>query len=1025
MEPELQTGSYYVLSPYDSIASTSSDYWLFFIDEQPEYLWGHQCSYVFVNHTDGSYYQIEKQLPPFKYNFILEQVSVPFNFTKAQFDFNIDNVPDNTNQNQLNSDKYAVMFLGNDGGSGYMWSALSHTYCGLLGHGYPAENIFVLSYDGTEGSETNYRLDLNNDEIPDILPVPCSSEQLGIIFQQLENELDEGDILYVFATTHGVQDEPHPTPSESNFVLWENELLDDDVFASMLEGINCSQMIFNIFACYAGGFTDELETLSNDARKTILTCTAWELAYFRSLSFNEDALMDSYNYLICSALRGGHPDIEYNAPWNSPYNIGESPFFTTLFPSSGGEINFDLPENGGNNNGIQEINETILYGEDNDFQFFTHGDKINDCGFIEDLLSLKGITGKVENTQTVEGSFYIGGNLSVESNVVLTASDNTKFFLHNSELTITTSANMILGNDVTFIAKEGDCKLIVDGDISIGSNARFVAEDGAQLEVLLNNHSIQAHFNSVSFEKAKLTSYAQSLSIENSTFDDFYRVLSHRGIINISNSIFTSNSIQSWLYLENTEDNLNTATVTNCNFTTDYTMAAIDVWNYNQYNITNNTIDGYYNGIQILQSGYGNAKKNLISDNIITNCTQRGILAYGTRGIVYRNHISNNRYGVWFGDHSSMRLYGFSGADTNEQSQEIRDNQSYEVYASQYSFPPYFRYNVIIDDDNAGAPGDPLVYHNAGTGRILLKDVRYNCWEDIPGSFVAAEDLYPGGYIWQPTWCPGDNDNTAPDPDEDMYEVANNLFETEDYAGAKSMYEMLIDQYPQSKFAKAAMQELFALEKFFSNDYSSLKQFYANNTNPELAVTRDYLVSKCAIKLENWPDAISYYENIILDPETMEDSIFAIIDLGYVYFVMENSAYKSAHTGNLVQYKPETKEQFFENRDYLLSLIPGDPMNETMKGNIAELQEGKLLQNAPNPFSGNTQIWYKLENESTVQLNVYNYTGQMISSINEGTKTKGSHYIDFNANGLKNGIYFYSISINGQTADSKKMTIMK
>jgi hypothetical protein len=59
IESELQSGEYYVLSPFDSIASTYSDYWLFFIDEQPEYLWGHECSYVLVNYTDGSNYQIK------------------------------------------------------------------------------------------------------------------------------------------------------------------------------------------------------------------------------------------------------------------------------------------------------------------------------------------------------------------------------------------------------------------------------------------------------------------------------------------------------------------------------------------------------------------------------------------------------------------------------------------------------------------------------------------------------------------------------------------------------------------------------------------------------------------------------------------------------------------------------------------------------------------------------------------------------------------------------------------------------
>ncbi|MDZ4205085.1 MAG: T9SS type A sorting domain-containing protein, partial [Bacteroidales bacterium] len=185
------------------------------------------------------------------------------------------------------------------------------------------------------------------------------------------------------------------------------------------------------------------------------------------------------------------------------------------------------------------------------------------------------------------------------------------------------------------------------------------------------------------------------------------------------------------------------------------------------------------------------------------------------------------------------------------------------------------------------------------------------------------------------------------------------------------------------------------------------------------------LSNKCDVKLENWPDAIDHYESIINDPETLEDSVFAIIDLGYVYFLMENSGYKSSYTGQLTQYKPESKEQFFDHRDYLLSLLPGDNVSESMKGNIAALKEGELLQNVPNPFKGSTQIWYKLENELKVQLNVYNYTGQLISSFNVGTKTKGNHHIDFDANGLKSGIYFYSISINGQTTDSKKMTIMK
>jgi hypothetical protein len=83
------------------------------------------------------------------------------------------------------------------------------------------------------------------------------------------------------------------------------------------------------------------------------------------------------------------------------------------------------------------------------------------------------------------------------------------------------------------------------------------------------------------------------------------------------------------------------------------------------------------------------------------------------------------------------------------------------------------------------------------------------------------------------------------------------------------------------------------------------------------------------------------------------------------------------------------------------------------------------MQNIPNPVKSFTKIWYKLENEASVQLFVHNYTGQLVSTFNCGTKSEGMHHIDFNVNGLKNGIYFYSLRINGQNTDSKKMTIMK
>jgi len=46
MESDVQTQSYYLTSPYDSILSPYQQYWLFFIDQEPEYYWAHPCEYV-------------------------------------------------------------------------------------------------------------------------------------------------------------------------------------------------------------------------------------------------------------------------------------------------------------------------------------------------------------------------------------------------------------------------------------------------------------------------------------------------------------------------------------------------------------------------------------------------------------------------------------------------------------------------------------------------------------------------------------------------------------------------------------------------------------------------------------------------------------------------------------------------------------------------------------------------------------------------------------------------------------------
>ena len=139
---------------------------------------------------------------------------------------------------------------------------------------------------------------------------------------------------------------------------------------------------------------------------------------------------------------------------------------------------------------------------------------------------------------------------------------------------------------------------------------------------------------------------------------------------------------------------------------------------------------------------------------------------------------------------------------------------------------------------------------------------------------------------------------------------------------------------------------------------------------------------------------------------------------------MENGGLKSAYAGKMIEHIPVSKVLFEDKRDYLLSLLYKDSQtNENLEQELNILKANELLQNIPNPFSGITDIYYKLDKEATIRIHVYDYSGRQIQTINR-QGTKGLNKVQFNSSGLSVGVYFYNLEINGSLSDSKKMTIL-
>jgi len=61
--------------------------------------------------------------------------------------------------------------------------------------------------------------------------------------------------------------------------------------------------------------------------------------------------------------------------------------------------------------------------------------------------------------------------------------------------------------------------------------------------------------------------------------------------------------------------------------------------------------------------------------------------------------------------------------------------------------------------------------------------------------------------------------------------------------------------------------------------------------------------------MEQYPEAISFFEAIISDPDTELDSVYAVIDAGYTYLLMENGG-KSGYVGKMAELKPKSERNF-------------------------------------------------------------------------------------------------------------------
>ncbi|MGA2669084.1 MAG: YCF48-related protein, partial [Ignavibacteria bacterium] len=85
-----------------------------------------------------------------------------------------------------------------------------------------------------------------------------------------------------------------------------------------------------------------------------------------------------------------------------------------------------------------------------------------------------------------------------------------------------------------------------------------------------------------------------------------------------------------------------------------------------------------------------------------------------------------------------------------------------------------------------------------------------------------------------------------------------------------------------------------------------------------------------------------------------------------------------------------------------------------------------LYQNYPNPFNPSTTIRFSLPKSGNISLRVYDITGREVKTLlNNEQLNRGTINLTFDGSNLASGVYFYSLSVDGNMIGSKKMVLLK
>lgn len=253
---------------------------------------------------------------------------------------------------------------------------------------------------------------------------------------------------------------------------------------------------------------------------------------------------------------------------------------------------------------------------------------------------------------------------------------------------------------------------------------------------------------------------------------------------------------------------------------------------------------------------------------------------------------------------------------------------------------------------------------------------------------------------------------------------------TGDYLSAKSLIYQFIAAVPDSSILyDKSVKQLLSLEKVTTDNYALLQTYFNSQTTiyAPSAYLLQYLSNYCKIESNDLQNAILWLEAQIENPVSSVDSLFAAIDIGYIYLLSEDN--KASIQGKMSWLKPISQSSYETVRNNAIQgLIHGQDGNSPYPDN-SSMPTIVLGKNYPNPFNPSTTLSFSIKSATHCKLEIYNIRGQKVKILLNENKTAGYHSVywngtDDNGRPVSSGIYLYKLT-TPQRNLSAKMLMLK